>query len=119
MKTESQVDLYAILNTTKMATNDQLRKNYFLLAKVFHPDKSRNDTNENIQTNINEFIKIEEAYKSLMNKATRIVYDNYGHRGLKTYFQFEEKFSKYEAILNSPCSKEIRNSAIRVSNSLT
>jgi len=114
------VDLYSILNATPNFSDDQIRKNYFLLARVFHPDKQRREENAQNIDNNEGFIKIEETYKILSNKTTRYIYDNYGHQGLAVYFQFEQRFKDYEIILNShtstPENKEIARKVFSIND---
>jgi len=101
----NEVNLYCTLNLPRNASNDQIRKNYFLLARIFHPDKQQYIQPQ--EANSETFIRIEQAYKILIKRITRLIYDRYGHRGLNAYFQFEERFSKYEEVLNTEYSESI------------
>ena len=47
------VDLYAFLKVSKTATSTEIRKAYYALARIVHPDKNPNDP------------KAEENFKAL------------------------------------------------------
>ncbi len=58
--------LYEILNVTREADRQDIKRAFYKLAKQCHPDVSRNDT---------EFIKILNAYKTLIDDSRRRHYD--------------------------------------------
>ena len=60
-------DYYKILGINKSATQDDIKKAYRKLAMKHHPDRGGN---------VDEFQKIEEAYRVLSNEETRYQYDN-------------------------------------------
>ena len=72
-------DYYAILNVSKGATDDELRKAYRKLALKWHPDKNPSDP-DGAQR---KFQEIGEAYEVLSDKKKREIYDVYGEDGLK------------------------------------
>ncbi|KAG7377394.1 hypothetical protein PHYBOEH_000887 [Phytophthora boehmeriae] len=72
-------DYYAILNVSKNATDDELRKAYRKLALKWHPDKNPKDR-DGAQK---KFQEIGEAYEVLSDKKKREIYDMYGEEGLK------------------------------------
>lgn len=70
--------LYSLLGLPKNATAAQIKKAYYALAKVYHPDK-----NPHCDPKI--FIDIQDAYEVLIDPAQREIYDNHGEMGLKFY----------------------------------
>ena len=64
-------DYYAILNVSKTATADEIKKSYRKLAQKYHPDK--NPGNKEAE---NKFKEINEAYEVLSNPTKRKQYDN-------------------------------------------
>jgi len=71
--------LYDILNVTPSANDSEIRKAYFKLAKIHHPDKST-ESDEKAEE---KFKEIKFAYEVLTDKNKREVYDRYGLEGLK------------------------------------
>lgn len=65
---------YDILNISKNATNNEIKKAFHQLAKKFHPDKIH-DENEKKHAN-EKFIRIYTAYEILIDPETRNQYDN-------------------------------------------
>ncbi len=66
-------DYYEILNVSRNATEDELKKAYRKLALDFHPD--RNPGNKNAEE---RFKEIYEAYEVLGNPQKRMRYDRFG-----------------------------------------
>lgn len=73
-----ETKLYDLLNVTPSANDSEIRKAYFKLAKIHHPDKA-NSTEKNEE----KFKEIKFAYEVLTDKNKREVYDRYGMEGLK------------------------------------
>lgn len=71
--------LYDLLNVTPTATENEIRKAYYKLAKIHHPDKLQ-DKDEQAEE---KFKEIKFAYEVLTDKSKREVYDRYGLEGLK------------------------------------
>lgn len=71
--------LYDILGVSTSANDSEIRKAYFKLAKIHHPDKST----ESDETAEEKFKEIKFAYEVLTDKNKREIYDRYGLEGLK------------------------------------
>ncbi|KAJ7535489.1 hypothetical protein O6H91_12G036100 [Diphasiastrum complanatum] len=69
---------YDILQVSKNANEDQIKRAYRKLALKYHPDK--NPGNEEATK---RFAEINNAYEVLLDKEKRKIYDNYGEEGLK------------------------------------
>lgn len=65
-------DYYAILNISRNATDDEIKKAYRKLALKYHPDKNKSPEAEE------KFKLIAEAYEVLSDKKKRSAYDKYG-----------------------------------------
>ncbi|AZL15718.1 molecular chaperone DnaJ [Rickettsiales endosymbiont of Stachyamoeba lipophora] len=70
----SKEDYYQLLEVSKGASKDDLKKAYRKLAMQYHPD--RNPGNKEAET---KFKKISEAYEVLSDDQKRAAYDQYGH----------------------------------------
>jgi DnaJ-class molecular chaperone len=69
-------DFYAILEISKKATDDEIKKAYRKLALKYHPDKNKAPEAEE------KFKLVAEAYEVLSDKKKREVYDQFGEEGL-------------------------------------
>lgn len=67
-------DYYNVLNVTKNATPEELKKAYRKLAIKWHPDKNKDDSDAE-----EKFKKISEAYDVLSDENKRSQYDQFGH----------------------------------------
>lgn len=67
-------DYYNILNVSKSASADEIKKAYRKLAIKWHPDKNKGDASAEEQ-----FKKISEAYDVLSDDNKRSQYDQFGH----------------------------------------
>ena len=63
-------DYYEILGVKKEATAEQIKKSFRELAKKTHPDKTKEDSEE-------EMIKINKAYEILSDEKSKEKYDRY------------------------------------------
>lgn len=70
-------DYYAILNISKNANDDEIKKAYRKLALQYHPDKNKSAGAEE------KFKSVSEAYEVLSDKKKREIYDQFGEDGLK------------------------------------
>lgn len=68
-------DYYKILGVEKSAPAKDIRKNYLLLTKKFHPDKQKSLTDEEKHANEEKMSLINEAYEILSNEDKRKQYD--------------------------------------------
>jgi molecular chaperone DnaJ len=88
-------DYYKILDVSRNATEDEIKKSYRKIAMQFHPD--RNPGNKEAEE---KFKMASEAYEVLRDPEKREIYDRYGIEGLKgtgfTGFRgFEDIFSTF------------------------
>ena len=87
-------DYYAILEVSKDATEDEIRKKYRSLAKKFHPDKWTNGSESEKNEAEQKFKDIAEAYEVLSDPQKRQMYDNGG-------FEFDTNgFDPFEMFRN-------------------
>ena len=71
-------DYYEILDVSRNASDDELKKSYRRLALKFHPDRNPNDPVAE-----EKFKEAAEAYDVLNDPEKRSLYDRYGHDGLQ------------------------------------
>ncbi|WBW72287.1 DNAJ domain protein, exocytosis associated Mug184 [Schizosaccharomyces osmophilus] len=90
-KLDTKADYYSILNVSKNATAQEIRKQYLALAFKYHPD--RNYGNE--ITAAKKFQKVQTAYDVLKDVSKRRVYDSSYHT--KTAGSFKPKSSFYSS----------------------
>ena len=95
----SSSDYYKILDISKTATNDDIKKAYRKLAIKWHPDK-----NNNSKESEEMFKKIAEAYSVLSDNNKRRQYDLRSNEGLDSelVFDFESAEQLFSNIFNSP-----------------
>jgi len=63
-------DYYKILGISRDATQGEIKKKFRELAKKIHPDKTKEDSEE-------EMVELNRAYEVLSNKGSREKYDKY------------------------------------------
>ncbi|PHJ21464.1 hypothetical protein CSUI_004697, partial [Cystoisospora suis] len=66
-------ELYEILEVPTDASQEEIRRQYYKLARKFHPDKNRDDPEAKVK-----FQKLGEAYQVLGDEDRRLQYDQYG-----------------------------------------
>jgi curved DNA-binding protein CbpA len=107
----NQVDLYQVLEVKPDAKPEEVRRSYFRLAKLYHPDLSPDGDAE---ANNERFLQIQKAYEILSNTGKRLEYDESRRSGLKG----EEAVSQAErgpspgprpAWLRGPSLDEVRD----------
>ncbi|RUM35400.1 MAG: molecular chaperone DnaJ, partial [Desulfobulbus sp.] len=69
---------YEILQVSRDASGDVIKKSYRKLAMKYHPDRNPDDTEAEAC-----FKEAAEAYEVLSDQQKRQIYDTYGHEGLK------------------------------------
>lgn len=67
-------DYYEVIEITRTATSDEIKRAYRKLAVKFHPDKNPNDPHAE-----EKFKELGEAYDVLMDADKRSAYDRHGH----------------------------------------
>lgn len=71
-----QQDLYSILGIPRTATQKEIKKAYYQLAKKYHPDTNPDDPQAK-----EKFAKLAEAYEVLGDEVKKKQYDTYGSTG--------------------------------------
>ncbi|MBN1885621.1 MAG: DnaJ domain-containing protein [Candidatus Krumholzibacteriota bacterium] len=75
-KTELKQDYYSMLEAWPTSSNEDIKKNYFRLAKLYHPDVA----GESVESR-EKFKMINEAYSVLSNPQKRHDYDEFLRKG--------------------------------------
>ena len=70
-------DYYEILEITKSASADEIKKAYRKMAIKYHPDKNPGDKEAE-----EKFKEAAEAYEVLSDDNKKARYDQYGHAGV-------------------------------------
>lgn len=76
-------DYYEVLEVSRSATDEEIKKAYKKLAKKYHPDLNPDDSEAEAK-----FKEVNEAYSVLIDKNTRQKYDMYGHAGMNQSTDF-------------------------------
>nr|GAT42772.1 predicted protein [Mycena chlorophos] len=79
---EDRYALYAVLNLSEFATDQEIHERHRALSLAFHPDKHRSsEENERVATE--KFLEVQRAYEVLCDPFLRKVYDSLGPAGLR------------------------------------
>ncbi|CAN8316502.1 unnamed protein product [Cochlearia groenlandica] len=89
-------ELYALLNLSPEASDEEIRKSYRQWAQVYHPDKYQSPQMKEVATA--NFQRICEAYEILSDETKRLIYDLYGMEGLTSGLELGPRLSKAEEI---------------------
>lgn len=76
----SKKDFYSLLNVSRTASADEIKKSYRKLAMQYHPDKNPGDKKAE-----ERFKEITEAYETLSDSKKREMYDQFGHAGAQGF----------------------------------
>ncbi len=71
----TEKDYYEILEVSKTANGDEIKKAFHRLALKYHPDRNPGDREAE-----SKFKEINEAYEVLKDEQKRAAYDRYGHQ---------------------------------------
>ncbi|EOA29204.1 hypothetical protein CARUB_v10025478mg [Capsella rubella] len=89
-------ELYALLNLSPDASDEEIRKAYRQWAQVYHPDKIQSPQMKEVATE--NFQRICEAYEILSDETKRLIYDLYGMEGLTSGLELGPRLSKPDEI---------------------
>ena len=73
-------DYYEVLEVTKTASGDEIKRSYRRLAMKYHPDRNAGEGRAEAEM---KFKECSEAYEVLSDDAKRQRYDQYGHAGCR------------------------------------
>jgi molecular chaperone DnaJ len=82
------MDYYQVLEITKTASDEEIKKAYRKLAVQYHPDRNPGDKKAE-----DKFKEVNEAYQILSDPQKRSYYDQFGHAGLSGMGGFESNFT--------------------------
>jgi curved DNA-binding protein len=80
-------DYYKVLNVSKGASQEEIKKSYRKLAMKYHPDRNRGQSGAE-----ERFKEINEAYAVLSDAEKRKQYDMFGADGFQQHFAAEDFF---------------------------
>ncbi|MDP2434275.1 MAG: DnaJ domain-containing protein [archaeon] len=99
-----ETEYYEILQVAPDATSGEIRKAYFRLARLYHPDKNPGD-----ETAEQRFKEVSEAYQILSDEEKRDFYDRHGREGTKAkeQGQFVDPKELFQMLFGGGKFKEI------------
>lgn len=77
---EESEEYYTLLNVSRNAEQEEIRRSYRRLCRIYHPDRYQDENKQ--KTAVEFFRRIQEAYKVLSDPRTRSIYDKRGRSGL-------------------------------------
>ncbi|RKP04999.1 hypothetical protein THASP1DRAFT_35422 [Thamnocephalis sphaerospora] len=72
---ELKRDAYEVLGISRTASQSEIKKAYYSLARKFHPDTNKEKGAHE------KFVEVQEAYEILSDEQKRAAYDQFGHAG--------------------------------------
>lgn len=91
MAASGKRDYYEILQVTRIASSEEIKKSYRKIALQYHPDRNPGD-----KVAEEKFKEAAEAYAVLSDSSKRAQYDQFGHslggRGFQGFDGFEDQF---------------------------
>ncbi|KAJ4837165.1 Chaperone protein dnaJ 13 [Turnera subulata] len=93
---EQKRELYAVLQVSPDASDEEIRKAYRHWAQVYHPDKYQDLHMKEIATE--NFQRICQAYEVLSDENKRVIYDIYGMEGLTSGLELGPKLNRVEEL---------------------
>jgi DnaJ homolog subfamily B member 4 len=108
-------DLYSILEISKSANDNEIKKAYKKKAFKYHPDRNKTSDAETM------FKDITEAYEILMNPDKRRLYDNFGYESISGDMPIINPMELFQSLFNVDFSSvgESMNSNIFVFSDLS
>lgn len=88
---DGNYEYYALLNVDQKADQDEIRRSYHRLCRIYHPDKYQDEKKQRTATEF--FRRIQDAYKVLSDPRTRAIYDKRGLVGLSEDMAIIERSS--------------------------
>lgn len=86
-RSAAEVDYYEVLQVARDASSDQIKRQYYILARRWHPDKNPDNPEAH-----QRFQQIGEAYQVLGSPELRERYDQHGSEGLDVPFMDSSEF---------------------------
>jgi len=92
----SKRDYYEVLNVTRSASSDEIKKAYRKVAMQYHPDRNPGDKGAE-----EKFKEAAEAYEVLSDSDRKAQYDRFGHAGMRSnggaghYTNMDDIFSQF------------------------